>query len=373
MSSFEHQEIQVVAFASPYPANYGGVIDVFYRLKALHEAGVKVHLHTYIYGEHQPDKELEKLCASVHYYKRENTYKYFQGWPYVVSTRYNKELIAKVKNLKHPVLLEGLHTCFLIKELKEAKIPFVVRMHNVEWKYYKFLAELEPSYVKKKYFLEEARRLKSFEKCVSDVKILSISETDTAYFRQTYPQAQVLDLPPFHPYSEVDIPTGKGEYAIFHGNLSISENEQAALWLIEKIFSSLQYPLVITGKNPGKKLIQAANAFPHITLEANPSDAKMEQLMREAHIHLLPNRQPTGVKIKWVNALFTARFLIVHPEIHSTTDEETGIYSLTEPQDYKQAILHLRDKNFAEEALILRKAWLSFRYSNQVNAEMILE
>lgn len=373
MNSFEHKEIQVVAFASPYPANYGGVIDVYYRLKAFHDAGVKVHLHTYIYGDHQPSTELEKICASVQYYKRENTHKYFQGWPYVVATRYNKNLIDNVKKSGYPVLLEGLHTCFLVQHLKESKIPFVVRMHNIEWKYYQFLAELEPSYIKKKYFLEEARRLKNFEKQVADVRILSISEKDSQYLREKYPHAEVVDVPPFHPYSEVEIPTGKGEYAIFHGNLSISENEQAALWLIEKIFSSLQYPLVIAGKNPGNKLIQAVRNFPHITLEANPSDVKMEQFMRDAHIHLLPNCQPTGIKIKWVNSLFTARFLIVNPEIYSTTDEQTGIYALSTPQEYKQAIIQLRDKSFTEENLILRKAWISSKYSNQVNAERVLE
>ena len=33
--------LHVIAFDVPYPANYGGVIDVFYRVKALSEAGVR--------------------------------------------------------------------------------------------------------------------------------------------------------------------------------------------------------------------------------------------------------------------------------------------------------------------------------------------
>ena len=41
------KELHVVAFDVPYPANYGGVIDIFYKVQALSEAGVKVHLHCY--------------------------------------------------------------------------------------------------------------------------------------------------------------------------------------------------------------------------------------------------------------------------------------------------------------------------------------
>src|SRR5690606_33814121 len=107
MSNWSFNEIQVVTFAAPYPANYGGVIDVFYKIKALHEAGVKVHLHAFIYGEHLPSQEIERICASVHYYRREQHLKYLQGWPYIIATRNNQQLIQKVLQMQHPVLLEG--------------------------------------------------------------------------------------------------------------------------------------------------------------------------------------------------------------------------------------------------------------------------
>ena len=31
------KEIHIITFDIPYPANYGGVIDVFYKIKALKE------------------------------------------------------------------------------------------------------------------------------------------------------------------------------------------------------------------------------------------------------------------------------------------------------------------------------------------------
>ena len=45
-----HKEIHLIAFNVPYPANYGGVIDVFYKLKALSQNGFKVILLAFKYG-----------------------------------------------------------------------------------------------------------------------------------------------------------------------------------------------------------------------------------------------------------------------------------------------------------------------------------
>jgi len=372
MNSFKNKEIQIVAFAAPYPANYGGVIDVFYKIKALFDLGVKVHLHTYIYDDHYPTKELESICASVHYYKRANTHKYLQGWPYIISTRYNKKLIEQVKLLKHDVILEGLHTCFLVPYLKEAQISFSIRMHNIEWKYYRFLAELELSYVKKKYFLEEARRLKSFEKIIEGSKILSISKKDTEYLHQTYPSARIIDIPPFHHNKKINILSGQGEYAIFHANLSVNENEQAALWLIEKVFNKIEYPLIIAGKNPSERLQLAVNAYPNIQLESNPTDVKMKQLMMDAHIHLLPNRQPTGTKIKWINSLYVARYIIVNPEICPNHHETSGVFVSNDANIIQQTLLLLKDKIFTEKELASRKEWVGTTYNNISNAQLIL-
>ena len=77
-------KLHVVSFQVPYPPDYGGLIDVYYKLKALKEAGCSVVLHTYRYGmEEQP--ALLDVADDVHYYER------FTGWrsmfsflPYIV-------------------------------------------------------------------------------------------------------------------------------------------------------------------------------------------------------------------------------------------------------------------------------------------------
>ena len=60
----QNKEIHIVAFTIPYPANYGGVIDVFYKIKALYKLGVKINLHCFKY-DRTDSIELNKYCKTA--------------------------------------------------------------------------------------------------------------------------------------------------------------------------------------------------------------------------------------------------------------------------------------------------------------------
>ena len=45
----KEQELHIVSFDVPFPPNYGGAVDVFYKIRALHKLGVKIHLHCFEY------------------------------------------------------------------------------------------------------------------------------------------------------------------------------------------------------------------------------------------------------------------------------------------------------------------------------------
>ena len=47
------KHLHIVCLDVPYPVDYGGVFDLFYKIKALSEAGVKIHLHCFEYGRGQ--------------------------------------------------------------------------------------------------------------------------------------------------------------------------------------------------------------------------------------------------------------------------------------------------------------------------------
>ena len=115
--------LHIIAFDVPYPANYGGVIDVFYRLKALIEAGVKVHLHCFEYG--RGEQEILKRCHEVKYYKRDTSFiKQLSLTPFIVNSRRSKSLVQDLLKDDYPILCEGLHTTAVLldKRLKNRKI-----------------------------------------------------------------------------------------------------------------------------------------------------------------------------------------------------------------------------------------------------------
>src|SRR5690606_1545918 len=94
--------LHVVSFDVPFPADYGGVQDVFYKVKVLSELGVKIHLHCFAYGRKQAP-ELESLCESVHYYERNTGHKGLSiNLPYIVSSRINQQLINTLREDNHP-------------------------------------------------------------------------------------------------------------------------------------------------------------------------------------------------------------------------------------------------------------------------------
>ena len=93
MASSE-KHIHIVSFDVPYPPNYGGVIDVFYKIKSLHKLGVKIHLHCFEYGR-KTDDTLNNYCETVHYYERNMSITAFSfAVPFMVNSRKSDALFS---------------------------------------------------------------------------------------------------------------------------------------------------------------------------------------------------------------------------------------------------------------------------------------
>lgn len=107
------KKLHIISFDIPYPANYGGVIDVFYKIKTLKKAGVGIILHCYAYGRNE-SPELEALCEKVYYYPRHT------GWrtnislkPYIVNSRRSEQLINNLWPTNIQSFLKGCIRAFI--------------------------------------------------------------------------------------------------------------------------------------------------------------------------------------------------------------------------------------------------------------------
>ncbi|MCK5838529.1 MAG: glycosyltransferase family 1 protein, partial [Bacteroidales bacterium] len=137
------KHLHIISFNVPYPPNYGGVIDVFYKLKALHREGVKIHLHCFKYDRATSEKLLN-YCVTVNYYNRKTgLLSAVSTKPYIVSSRRSEKLITNLLKDNHPILFEGLHSCYYIDDKRLQSRKKIYRESNIEHLYYYNLFKVE--------------------------------------------------------------------------------------------------------------------------------------------------------------------------------------------------------------------------------------
>jgi len=330
-------------------------------------------LHVFQYGEKTPQEELAKYTIKVFYYPRNTSItQQFSTTPYITKSRAHPDLLKNLLADNHPILAEGLHCAAFFKHPKLESRTKILRMHNIEWSYYSSLADLSEKYFEKVFFQVESWRLSEFEKVAlqhTDV-VLAISKMEVQYFESKH--SKVIYVPPFHPNNEVKIKTNTlGKYALFHGKLSVPDNEKVALFLIEEVFAGLDFPLIIAGREATGKLYQAAQKHPHISVQTNLSGDEMRKLQREAQMHVLWTFQAAGMKLKLLETLFTGRHCIVNDLMTVGTGVEDLCHIVENAVQLKNKIEALKSAVFSENEVEKRAQQLGKEFSNVKFAEEI--
>jgi hypothetical protein len=359
----------------PFPPNYGGVIDVYYKLQALHQAGVKVILHAFVYGR-KPAPQLEAICEKVFYYQRKTGLAANLSLdPYTVKSRQSVELEQNLLSNDYPILFEVLHTCYLLDDERFSKRKKIYRHSNIEHEYYSELSRSEKSMTKKLYLKIEALKLKRFESILQHAnQILAVNKKDTEYFKKKYPKAKTLYLPSFHANSTSTGKSGTGDYVLFHGNLAISENYEAVLWLAEHVFSKLNHKVIVSGLNPPEFLLSKLSAYKNIHVKASPNEEEMTQLIRNAQVHVLWTSQPTGLKLKLLNVMFKGRYIVCNQNMLAGTEiAANSSLSICEgAADFIMRINEYMVKDFDESKSSEREK-ITRDFSNQKNVQTLIE
>lgn len=352
----------------PWPADYGGVIDLFYKIRSLHEAGIKIHLHCFTKDKAEQNL-LSKYCCEVHYYPRSSFSPFQLPLPYIVHSRNDHKLLSNLSKDNHPILFEGVHTTYWLGKNKFKGRNVWLRLHNAEHEYYKTLCRQEKNIFKKLYFLVESILLKKYEASLKGkASFITVSEEDKNLFEESFGFNPVFFIPVFLPWRKVKSSTGRGSFCLYHGNLTVNENENAVRWLLENVFSRLKIPFVVAGKNPSAEIIDLAHRQTHTCIVENPSDHELEDLIRKAQINILPSFNHTGVKLKLLNALFNGRHYITNGQgISGSRLNVMSVYPETADEFITQ-IQTLFDKPFETSNVEEREIMLGAYYNNAKNA-----
>lgn len=369
------QHLHIVCLDVPWPANYGGVIDMMNRIRALNRHGVKVHLHYFSYNERGVPNELNIFCESVHVYERRKKTECLNlSLPYIVSSRINRELTAQLNKDNHPVLLEGLHCTGILPFLENKERKICVRMHNNEEVYYKELARATSDLFKKLYYTTESRLIKKYVPTLPrNLMLACVSEADTRFFEEQG-FANAFLLPTYPSWQEVNSLEGMGTHCLFHGNLSVPENEEAALWLLSKVFNKVRVPFIIAGKDPGRPLQKAASLCQHTCLIGNPSESEINDLVQKAHINVLPNfnKNITGIRLKLLHSLFSGRHCVTTPAMVSGTGLEGACHIGNNSNAIASIISQLYYKPFDEDEIRFRKTLVEKSFNNDLNTTSLI-
>ena len=364
--------LHIVSIHIPYPPDYGGAIDEFYRLRALKDQGIEVTMHCFLYGTRKKAPELEQYCREVHYYKRAMTLKNAIGSrPFIVRSRKDPGLLQNLMTDASPILFEGIHTCAFIGDPSLAGRLKLVRMHNIEWGYYHYLAEHEPNALKRMYFRSESVKLRRYEEHVFQHAqvILPISHSDTAYFTKHH--NHVHHLPPFHGFDTVVITPGVGEHVLVHGDFRILDNARAAIE-VANAASAENIPCVIAGKSPSLAMREVLSKLSNIRLMADVSSETMLKLKQEAQMHVVHSDNPSGFKLKLLNALFSGRHVLVQRNIVEGEHLEKATYAFSDRTELRELMRRLKKDPVTLEDIKCRESLLLPRFSNSVNAQNLI-
>jgi hypothetical protein len=363
--------IHIVSFDVPYPADYGGVIDVYYKAKALTEAGIKVNLHCFSYGrKHHP--HLRKQFHEVHFYERRlSPRSLVSRTPFIVKTRKNRRLLNKLKKDGWPILFEGLHTCGWLDHPDLQNRKKIVRAHNIEHEYYELLADSEISLFRKQYFKAESFKLEAYEKILEHAQnILTISQGDQTYFQKRYGKSKLIY--PFH--AEVALhQTKDANYAFYHGNLEVPENMEAVRFLVEKVVKGTDIELVIAGKGGATHITEFQGKSSRVKFHLNPSDSEMKSLAEGAAVHVLPTFQSTGFKLKLMYSIQSNVPIVANAAMVKGTGLEELVVNAETPSEFRRAIITACKEGLGKGELERRIKLFRKRFSNLAQAKRIIE
>lgn len=365
------KQLHIISFDNPFPPNYGGVIDVFYKIKALHQQGIKIYLHCFYLEKNQVSDELKAITEKVFLYpKNRNPLFLFSHIPMSVISRFDEKLIENITSIKAPILTEGLQSSMIINHLKLTDQKIYLRLHNIESNFYSGMSKNESSILKKILYRLEAFKYKNYQKKIGQFDYVF----GLSYFECDFIAQQTKNwsyLPVFHGNEINNQLSEFGNFALYHGDLRLADNKRAAAFCISVFKKIKNYKLIIASSNGRKFIANLIGDASNIEFIELQNHSQLEDLLNNAHLNILLSFQKSGTKLKIINALHRSRFCLINENM---VDDEK-ILSLcqvaTAENDFIENINILKSKPYLDNEI--RKKTLSEVYNDTENALKIVK
>ncbi|MEJ5050912.1 glycosyltransferase [Chryseobacterium culicis] len=367
------KELHIISFNYPYPPSYGGIIDVYYKIRALSDLGIKIHLHCFV--DQIPlkvDTEVKEITEHVFFYKKKkNPFLYFSRIPFAASIRDSEALFKNLEKIKAPILFEGLQTTHIIRQLKDKEHQLYLRHHNNETEYYKGLSLSEKNIFKKIIYSIESLKYKGYQKKLLKKfeTVFCLSEKEYNEVKAYSENAQLIHL--FHGNQSVKQLDKRGKYFLFHGDLTTSDNKRALIETIDLFKTLPQYKLMVASDRASEDIKKRISAVENISLTPIQTTENLHQLLENAQANILISYQNSGTKVKLFNTLYNSRFVIINGNI--TDDPVLMNLCLfgSNMNEIRQQIISSAEKDYLNTEK--RKEILEETHSDKAKAEEIIK
>lgn len=365
------KSLHIVSFDMPYPPEYGGAIEVFYKIKALHDIGYEIHLHCFVNSVPAENPELASLVSDLYFYK--NTYNplyLFSKIPFSVISRSDRNLLKNLQKNEAPILFEGLKTAYLSNEKSLKNRIKILRLHNLEQDYFLGISKSEDNWIKKIVYFLESKKYKVHEKKLETFdRVLALSKCENDYINLKFGNSSYV--PVFHGNKTVEVVEGLGRYAFYHGDLKTADNRKAAKYLIGIFKEVKDYKLIIASGSYEKFIRKHTKNTSNIEFVYLEDFEKLKQLLKDAHINIILSFQKSGTKLKLVNSLFRSRFCIINKNIIDDEIVSNFCMPIASKEELISKINILKTQPYTDSEN--KKAVLEKYLNDKVNAQKIAE
>lgn len=331
----QQKALHIVSFDNPYPPVYGGAIEVFFKIKPLHDLGIHIHFHCFVDLIPEKNPELERITEKIYYYENDkNPFNFFSGLPFSVNKRNDKKLLQNLLSIEAPILFESLKTTFLVHKKRLNEQYKILRLHNIEHDYFEGISSSENSLLKKWIYKLEAWKYKKYESVITEFdQIITLSKFENAHIIEKIGKSNYI--PVFHGNTKVKLLDGVGKYAIYHGDLRMSDNLRVVLMLIDIFREIYDFQLIIASNSRQDYISKKIEGLKNVAYVPIKNFEHLQQLLMDAQMNLIFSFQKSGTKLKLMNALYNSRFCIVNDNI---MDDE-NVTQLCEFANTKEEII----------------------------------
>jgi glycosyltransferase involved in cell wall biosynthesis len=300
----------IVCSDFPYPADHGGRVDTWGRIKVLAELGWKIHL--VVCGKEMPSEvemkvvyryvEDIKLCE-----RGRKLVDLLHVNPMQVQSR-NELRVVNIDEDYDYVLLEGDYVYPILNNPHINHDNVILRVHNDEEVYFNALARSTKNRLHKLYYHMESIKFKALQKRMLQKvdKYLFISNKEFETFQNLHPAAQSLFLPP--PVTRDTFLTSKfqNKHVIFIGSLFMPNNREAIEWYLTHIHPLMlkesDYKFIVAG-NSRKQSLSWLESYDMTNVVVHDTPESLDDIYASGYLFVNPMRNGAGVKLKTIEAI----------------------------------------------------------------------